>query len=230
MYAIKINISGTVNASMVNSYMPILDYVEGKRKVAALIMIINSGGGDAVSSQLLFEKIEKIRKKKRVYSMVQGIGASGAYWIACASDKIYALDTSIVGSIGIISVVPNVKKLLSAIGIDVNIYKVGQHKDMLSPFSEPDKADEEIYMSLMQDVYRKFYDSVKLRRGFSEEEMANLANGQVFSAPMAKRNRMIDEIGNYDRMVDDLKKDLKKKLKIKEVRIKRPLISRFLNP
>ncbi len=230
MYAIKINISGTINVSMVNSYMPILDYVEGKRNVAALIMVINSGGGDAVSSQLLFEKIEKIRKKKKVYSLIQGIGASGAYWIACSSDKIYALDTSIVGSIGIISVVPNVKKLLSAIGIDVNIYKVGQHKDMLSPFSEPDKADEEIYISLIQDVYRKFYDSVKLRRNFSDEEMANVANGQVFSAPMAKRNRMIDEIGNYDRMADDLKKDLKKKLKIKEIKVKRPLISRFLNP
>ncbi len=230
MYAIKINISGTINASMVNSYMPILDYVEGKRNVAALIMVINSGGGDAVSSQLLFEKIEKIRKKKKVYSLIQGVGASGAYWIACSSDKIYALDTSIVGSIGIISVVPNVKKLLSAIGIDVNIYKVGQHKDMLSPFSEPDKADEEIYLSLIQDVYRKFYDSVKLRRNFSDEEMANVANGQVFSAPMAKRNRIIDEIGNYDRMADDLKKDLKKKLKIKEIRVKRPLISRLLNP
>ncbi|MGC8609005.1 MAG: signal peptide peptidase SppA [Thermoplasmata archaeon] len=229
MYAVKINIAGNINSSMVNAFTPVLDYIEGKKRIAALIMVINSNGGDAVSSQLLFEKIDKIRKKKKVYSLIQGIGASGAYWLACASDRIYALDTSIVGSIGIISIVPNIKKLLDALGIDINIYKVGKHKDMLSPFSELDRADEDLYMELIRDVYRKFYDSVKQRRNFSDEEMSTLANGQVFSAIMARKNRIIDEIGNYDRVVSDLNSELKRKVRIKEIRVKKSLLSRLLS-
>ena len=74
---------------------------------------MNSGGGDAASSEILMNSISKIRKIKPVFAVIEGVGASGAYWIASACTKIYAMNTSITGSIGVIGINPNVKELLN---------------------------------------------------------------------------------------------------------------------
>ncbi|BAB59171.1 proteinase IV [Thermoplasma volcanium GSS1] len=228
MYLLRINIEGTINYGLYKYLYPALKAAEGKKSIAGLILVFNSGGGDAASSQLIHDLVKKIRKKKPVYSLALGICASGAYWIASASTKIYAIDTSLIGSIGVISIRPNVKKLMEKIGVDVMVYKSGKYKDMTSPFSEPNEEEKSVYQRLLDDIFEKFKRSVAEDRGIPSEKIDEIANGMVYSAKMAADNGLIDRIANYDDLVSDLTKEVGKRLKVKEFYIRKPLLQRLL--
>ncbi|CAC11222.1 protease (pspA) related protein [Thermoplasma acidophilum] len=228
MYILRTRIEGTITQQLYRSYYPIFSFAENKRSVAGLVLVFNSGGGDAVASQLMFEMIRKIRKKKPVYSFIQGICASGAYWISAGSSKIYSLDTSLIGSIGVISMIPYIKPLLDKIGVEMKIYKVGKYKDMLSSYREPSDEENEHYMRVLNDVYRKFRDSVMTERNIPEDKMEDIAQGQIFSPSMAMENRLIDGIGTMDSMMDDMYRQLGRKYKTRDILPRRPWIMRFL--
>ncbi len=99
---------------------------------------MNSGGGDAASSEMLMYAVNKIRKIKPVFAEIEGVGATGVYWVASACRKIYTMNTSIIGSIGVIGINLNIKELLNMIGVRMDIVKMGEYKDILSPFSDSD--------------------------------------------------------------------------------------------
>jgi protease-4 len=204
MYIAKINFSGKISQRSLNDYGPILEFVERKKKISGVILVINSGGGDAASSQLLFNKIRKIDARKPVYAYINGVGASGAYWMACACRKIYALETSIVGSIGVISMVPNFKSLMDRIGVRMDVDKIGRYKDMNSPFSEPDKESTEKHHEILEEIFSVFRDSVKERRKFTDEEMEKIATGEIFAPRKAMELRLIDGIGSSEAALDDM--------------------------
>jgi protease-4 len=204
MYIAKINFSGKISQRSLNDYGPILEFVERKKKISGVILVINSGGGDAASSQLLFNKIRKIDARKPVYAYINGVGASGAYWVACACRKIYALETSIVGSIGVISMVPNFKSLMDRIGVRMDVDKIGRYKDMNSPFSEPDKESTEKHHEILEEIFSVFRDSVKERRKFTDEEMEKIATGEIFAPRKAMELRLIDGIGSSETALDDM--------------------------
>ena len=228
MYILRTRIEGTITQQLYRSFYPILSYAENKRSVAGLIIVFNSGGGDAVASQLMFEMVRKIRKKKPVYSFVQGICASGAYWISAGSSKIYSLETSIIGSIGVISMIPYIKPLLDRIGVEMRTYKVGKYKDMLSYYREPSQEESDHYMKVLNDVYAKFRDSVMSERKISSEKMDEIAQGQIFSSSMAIENHLIDGVGTMDAMMDDMYKDMGRKYRVKDIVPRKPWLMRFL--
>ena len=228
MYVAKINFSGRISQRSLYEYGPILEYVERKKKISGLILVINSGGGDAASSQLLFKRIRKIDAKKPVYAYINGVGASGAYWMACACRKIYSLETSIVGSIGVISMVPNFKNLMDKIGVRMDIDKIGKYKDMNSPFRDPDEETARKYHEILEEVFEVFRDSVKERRKFTSQEMENIATGEVFAPKKAKEIRLIDEIGDSEAAIDDMSRAYGTGTRTKSFAPRRPLVSRVL--
>ena len=126
MVIARVDLTGTLNSRLARQYRDVFSYVENSNKVKALILTLNSGGGDAASSEMLMESVKKIKRNKPVFTVIEGVGASGAYWIASASTKIYAMSTSITGSIGVIGINPNVKELLNKIGIKMDIVKMGK--------------------------------------------------------------------------------------------------------
>ena len=97
MVIARIDISGNINSRVVHQYQEVFSYIEKSKKVKGLILTVNSGGGDAASSEMLMNAVSKIRKIKPVFAVIEGVGASGAYWIASACTKIYAMNTSITG-------------------------------------------------------------------------------------------------------------------------------------
>ena len=220
-------LAGTINSRKVEILAPVLDMMEKSRKVAGLLLRVNSPGGEATASEIIYRKLLKVREKKPVITSVTSICASGAYWVASASTKIFAMETSLLGSIGVIGVYPSFKKLLDRVGIDVNVSKVGRYKDLNNPFVEATEEGKEKMEKIMSSVFSSFRDTVAKERKFDEKKISQLATGEVFSSSDALSNGLIDGIGTYDEALDELKKSTKVK-KIKFVLPRKPLVSRII--
>lgn len=228
MYISVLNFKGTITGSSPGTYMPALRYIEKKNKVKALLLIINSGGGDANATEILYNQLMKISSKKPVYALIEGIGASGAYWLACSAEKIFAMRTSLVGSIGVISMSPDFSEFLDTMGIKMRINKVGKYKDINSPFRPMTEEENTIYNNIMKDVYSVFREEVKKRRNLGEDIMEEIATGLVFSAEQAKKNGLIDGIANLETVVDELKAKTGTN-SLKNLTPKKPFISRLMS-
>ncbi|WP_337859808.1 signal peptide peptidase SppA [Ferroplasma sp.] len=228
MYIGILNFNGTINHGSLSSYMPVLEYIEKKKKVKALLLVINSGGGDANSTEILYNQLIKISNQKPVYALIESVGASGAYWLACSAEKIFAMNTSLVGSIGVISMSPDLSEFLDNFGIKMRINKVGKYKDINSPFRPMTEEENKIYSNIMNDIYSSFRDEVKKRRNFNEEELESIANGLVFSSKQAKATGLIDGIGTMDTVMTLLKSKTGIE-SIKNLTPKRPFISRIVS-
>lgn len=229
MYIAAVELTGRITRRSLTDYMPILNYIRDKKKAGALMIVMNSEGGDANSSEILYNRIREISEKKPVYSIIEGMGASGAYWIATASSRIYAMETSIVGSIGVISIMPNVQNLLQKIGVSMEVNKIGRFKDMTSPFKEMDQESRERLNRLLEVTYQRFRKDVVANRKIEETRVEDVCNGQVFSAADALENHLIDEIGDSSRVADELAGKLGIKRKVRLFTPRKPFVNRLIN-
>lgn len=166
--------------------------------VKAILLRINSPGGAVVPSQDIYEEVLKARKKgKTVVASIGTVGASGAYYIASASDFIMASSGSLTGSIGVIMELAEVKDLLDKLGIHSEVIKSGAMKDIGSPF-RPMTADEKAYMkSLLSNIHQQFISAVAKGRHLSMDKVQPLADGRVFTGEMALRYHLVDGLGDY---------------------------------
>ena len=225
----RVKISGTINQGTASAYVEILNFLRTRKKFKGVILEINSGGGDANSSQILFEAIRKLDSDKPVYAVIEGMGASGAYWIASGARRIFAMSTSLVGSIGLISISPNLTGLLQKVGVDVRVYKIGKFKDLLSPFSSENQEEGLAHFhEAMSDIFEVFRSAVAERRGISFSEMETIATGEVFSAQKARSLKLIDDIGNVDTALEDMKNRFKVYGTVRTLSPRRPFITRFI--
>ncbi|SMD31557.1 signal peptide peptidase SppA [Picrophilus oshimae] len=228
MYIATLNFSGVINGGSISRYLPVFDYIKSKKKIAGLILIINSGGGDANATEILYNKLLDVSKSKPVYALIEGIGASGAYWLACAARKIYAMSTSIVGSIGVISISPDVSDFLENLGIKMRINKIGKYKDINSPFRHMNEDENEIFKELLNDVFLRFREEVKKRRNLTDDEINDTATGLVFSARQGLERKLIDGIGTFDTVLNAIKNDNNiKTAKIKNLTPRKPFVQRI---
>ncbi len=228
MYIALLNIVGTINNSMVSRFMPVLDYIQKKNRVRGLLLVVNSGGGDANATQILYNKLLKIAREKPVYTSILGVGASGAYWLSCASEKIFAMETSIIGSIGVISISLDISELLENIGIKTRINKIGKYKDINSPFRKMTDEENSIYNNLMNDIFLKFREEVQKRRKLSNNEIDDIATGLLFSSLSGKQKKLVDEIGDTDNALDDMKRMHNLNMNVKNLTPKKGFVSRFI--
>ncbi len=170
----------------------------GKRSgVRSVVIRINSPGGGVAASQEIYQAIRKFRaetEKKVVVSMAS-VAASGGYYVACASDKIFANPGSITGSIGVIAEWYNYGSLLQWAKMQNIVFKSGDLKDAGSatrPLTEEEKA---YFQSLIDNIHSQFVSAVVDSRNIEEEAVRKLADGRVFTGLQAKANNLIDEIG-----------------------------------
>ncbi|MBI4298786.1 MAG: S49 family peptidase, partial [Chloroflexi bacterium] len=118
-------------------YLPILERVRNSRRFRGLVIAIDSPGGSAAASEELYRGISKIASTKPVVAYIRERGASGAYYISCAAQKIVAVPNALVGSIGVIFARPTAEQLFQKVGLDFSIQKSGKYKDMYGPWRKP---------------------------------------------------------------------------------------------
>jgi signal peptide peptidase SppA len=165
----------------------------------AVALAINSPGGAPAQSSLLFRRIRQLAEEKNVpvVAFAEDVAASGGYWLALAADEIFAEDTSLVGSIGVISASFGFVEALRRLGVQRRVYTAGANKSLLDPFLTEDPKGVERLAALQRDMHETFKDMVRARRGArlaGEDE--TLFNGEVFTGKRALALGLVDGIGD----------------------------------
>lgn len=165
----------------------------------AVAIQINSPGGSAVQSTLIYKRIRALAEEKdlKVYVFAEDVAASGGYMLACAGDEIYADESSIVGSIGVISATFGFPGLLEKIGVERRVYTAGANKDTLDPFLPEKPADVKRIKAIQQDVHAAFIELVKSRRGDKLKKAdKELFTGEFWSGKTAQELGLIDGLSD----------------------------------
>lgn len=169
------------------------------RGAKAVAIQINSPGGAAVQSMLIYKRIRALAAEKdlKVYVFAEDVAASGGYLLALAGDEIYADPSSIIGSIGVITATFGLNELIDRIGVQRRVYTAGESKDTLDPFLPEKPSDVERIKALQNDVHQAFIDLVKIRRGVKLEKAdINLFTGEFWSGKRALELGLIDGLSD----------------------------------
>ncbi len=169
------------------------------RGAKAVAIQINSPGGSAVQSMMIYRRIRALAAEKdlKVYVFAEDVAASGGYLLALAGDEIYADASSIVGSIGVITATFGLNELISKIGVERRVITAGANKDTLDPFLPEKPEDVERVKAIQRDVHAAFIDLVKTRRGAKIEKAGEvLFTGEFWSGQKALELGLIDGLAD----------------------------------
>lgn len=175
--------------------------------IDALILRVNSPGGGVYESAELTDKILEVKEERAipVYTVMESMAASGGYYIAAPSDKIFAQAETITGSIGVIMQGFNVSEFLDKVGIEDRTIKSGALKDMGSTTRENNPEELEVMQGLVDNMYERFVDTVEAGRTLSREEIYTLADGRIYDGAQAVEKGLVDELGYFDEALMDLR-------------------------
>ena len=191
-----------------NTIITELDKALKNKNIKGIVLRVNSPGGSALASAVINNKIKEVDKVKPVYVSIGGIAASGGYYISADAKKIFADKGSLTGSIGVVSLIPNVKELVEKIDINIEELKKGEYADIYSLTNEvtKDKLDK-IYASNLK-VYDEFLNVVSEGRDLNREYVHSIAQGKVWLGEEALELKLVDKIGGIEDTISNLAKDL----------------------
>jgi protease-4 len=189
----RVNIGGLIRND--RDRIKMLDNIS-KSGARAVILSIDSPGGTVAGSEALYHAIRRLAEKKPVVAVVEGIGASGAYIVALASDRIFAPRNALIGSVGVIFQYPNFGEALKHIGVSVEEIKSSPLKAAPNGYSPTSPEARAAIMSLVEDSYGWFKGLVRERRELDDAQLKSVSDGRVFTAHQALPLRMIDQIGD----------------------------------
>jgi protease-4 len=175
-------------------------------QIKAILLDINSGGGSAVGSDEISQAVRKAEKP--VVAVIREVGASGAYWVASASDKIYANRMSITGSIGVIAAYLEFARLLEDYNITYRQLTAGKYKGMGSPFTEMTEEEEQKFQDMVDKIYSYFIDAVAENRNMSREKVEEIATGEIIIGADALRMGLVDKLGTREDAIEYLEGEL----------------------
>jgi signal peptide peptidase SppA len=166
--------------------------------LVAVAIVVNSPGGSPVQSALLYRRIRQLAEEKHipVIAFAEDVAASGGYWLALAGDEIFGEETSLLGSIGVISAGFGFYQLIGRLGIERRLHTAGERKSLLDPFLPEEPSDVARLTALQQDIHQSFKEHVRRRRaGKIDEADETLFTGDVVTGRMALERGLIDGIG-----------------------------------
>ncbi|HEV2113390.1 MAG TPA: signal peptide peptidase SppA [Terriglobales bacterium] len=178
--------------------------------VKAIIIHINTPGGGAAASQEIYSEVKRIRdeKKKKIVSSVESVGASGGYYVASGTEKIYANPASIVGSIGVISQWFNYEDLLKWAKLKDVTFKAGALKDTGNPAREMTPEEKAYFQSLIDDMHQQFIRAVADGRKIKFQDVQKIADGRVWTGQQALPLKLVDKLGDFEMAVDETAKSV----------------------
>ncbi len=169
------------------------------RNLCAVALVVNSPGGSPVQSALIARRIRSLAEEKEVpvFAFAEDVAASGGYWLACAADEIFAMESSLIGSIGVVTGGFGFPGMLKRLGVERRLHRSGERKAMLDPFLREDPDDVERLKAIQAEIHEGFKELVRERRGkrlkAPEEE---LFSGEFWTGGRALEMGLIDGIGD----------------------------------
>lgn len=208
-----IDLSGSITMETAARFRLMLNEAREDITVNGVIIVVNSPGGQVVPSDLMARYLKDFKKacpEKRVYTSIEQVGASGAYWATAATDKIFADTNAMVGSIGVIYTSMVVKNTLDKLGVKPIVIKSSKaaFKDQGSPFREPSEQERAKVLKQLDTTHQRFVTVVANGRGLSEEKVWTLATGDIFDGPESLENNLIDQVGTLDDVIAAMETDM----------------------
>lgn len=213
-------------------YAAALERAFAQRGLKAVALAINSPGGSPAQSALLYRRIRQLAAERAVpvLAFAEDVAASGGYWLALAADEIYAEETSLLGSIGVVTSGFGFVTALGRLGVERRLHTAGENKSLLDPFLPEEPRDLERLKTLQGDLHESFKELVRQRRGAKlKGEEAQLFSGEVFTGRRALSLGLIDGIGELRGVARGLfGEDVR--LRLIEPERRRSLLARFAWP
>lgn len=180
-----------------DSIIQALRRVERDQRIAALVLHVDSPGGDSFASDLIWREVVRVRQQKPVVVSMGDVAASGGYYVAAGANAIVAQPATITGSIGVYALRPVASTLLQRMGVNTTVLTRGARTGLLSATEPPSDDEREVLRQTVNTTYAEFKQRVSSGRGLAEEALEPVAGGRVWNGRDAQRLGLIDELGAY---------------------------------
>ncbi|MDX1347982.1 MAG: signal peptide peptidase SppA [Thiomicrorhabdus chilensis] len=183
--------------SLLDSVLMQLKKAEDDEDIKTVLLKINTPGGGVTASDILYHELLAFKERtgKKLYVQMMDVAASGGYYIAMAADHVQAHPTSVTGSVGVISMTPDISGTMEKIGVGVNIYKTGESKDMGSPFRAASERDKALFQNLVEEMAQRFYGVVQKNRKLTDQQMDEVKSARIYTGEAAKHAGLVDSLG-----------------------------------
>jgi protease-4 len=194
------SIMGGLNSG---SFITQLEQARKDNEVRAVVIRVNSPGGEVVASDEIHAKVLELRESgKPVVVSMGSVAASGGYYISAPADYIFANPATLTGSLGVIFSISNFEKAADWLGYKENTIKSGSYKDIGNPLREMTPQEREIFQSLVDESYQQFVTVIEKGRNLPREKVLQIADGRVYSGQQAKALGLIDAFGTMENATD----------------------------
>jgi len=202
-----VDITGLIQSSQI-IINQIKDFREDKR-IQGIVLRIDSPGGAVGPSQEIYDEVLKTRNdNKPIYASMGTLAASGGYYIASASNKVFANPGTLTGSIGVIMAFSNAKELMDKIGLQPEVIKAGKYKDIGSPLRAMTQKERNLLQNVITDVHQQFIEAVAKGRNLSIREVTKVADGRVLTGRQAHSLNLVDQLGGLQVSIDQLAREV----------------------
>src|SRR5437762_11249915 len=196
---ISSSLPGSVTDTMVDDMRAALQQAREDSRVKAIVLVIDSPGGEVTASDAIYSAVVKAGARKPVVVYMESLAASGGYYVSCGGKFLMANETTITGSIGVIIQTLNYEQLLNKVGLASVVFKSGKFKDMLSGARPITPEERELVQSFVMKTYDKFVGIVAKERNLPANLLRNtIADGRILSGKDAIENKLIDGVGEFD--------------------------------
>lgn len=204
-----VNLNGVIQSDSNN------EFVINQLKLASedpttkgVILAVNSPGGSVYVSEQIAKEIKNLKEKEiSVYSVMAEMAASGGYYVSAPTDRIYASNETLTGSIGVIMQMYSLEGLFEKYGIKEQNITSGKMKDAGSPGRDLSAEEKKYFQELIDSAYKRFVKLVSEGRNMSEDKVRKIADGRVYDGEQALKNGLVDKIGDLDLAIDDMIKE-----------------------
>lgn len=210
--------------------VPLIERIAREKSIKGVVVRVNSPGGSATASEEILASLRRLAEKKPVVVSMSAVAGSGGYWISLAGERIFAQETTLTGSIGVISLSFYLRKFLKRLGVSAETIRTAAHADLGSGLREMTKKERALLDAIVEELYDQFLKSVSAARGVSQDEVDRLGRGRIWAGEDAREGGLVDEIGGLQEAIDYLAA----KLTLKRHRVlfypeeKRSLLQRLL--
>lgn len=192
-----VDLTGTIISS--REIVSELQTVAENRSVKAIVLRVDSPGGGVAASQEIYEEVKSVSDTiKPIVVSMGSLAASGGYYVSCGATRIVADPGTITGSIGVIAMFPNYAKLMTKLGLQMDVIKSGKYKDSGSPFRAMTEQDKKYFQGVVENSFEQFLHVVAENRKLPIDKLKKFADGRVFTGEQALKLGLIDTLGSFE--------------------------------
>lgn len=201
------NMTGQQKMVTVGQMRDAIKSILKNKRIKAVVLRVNSPGGDGFASDLIYQELLRLKKKKPLIVSMGDVAASGGYYLSLAGQKIYSEAGALTGSIGVIAGKVALQRLYQKLGLRKTTIKRGEHADLFSTYTPLSESGKKQLKSQIDFVYKDFVKKVAKSRGLKVPEAQKLAQGRVWTGEQAVANGLADEVGGLEQAIAEARKE-----------------------